>query len=374
MDRKVFWALVAFTFALLFSFLLVKIVAPFGPALIWGAVIGIATFPLYERVRLRFRGRENMSSAVMTFFVFLVFILPMGGIVALLAGEAADVYRVLESATKSRQIPGFETVRSNPTLGSWITGVESFLAGFGIDVEAELLPAAKYAVSSLFGFAGGILKNILFSIINIILVLILLFFIYRDGEKFQDEFWSVIPLSDENKRALKENVSRVLTGCIVGIVGTGLIQGVLGGIGFWISGLPSPIVFGSLMAFSALIPFVGTALFWIPGGIYLLIAGKVAKGIFLLAWGVFVVSTVDNIVRPLLIGGKAALPFSLMAIGAIGGFAVFGLVGVIIGPVAVSLVLVLFSMYKARTHPPDEQPPTSEEPGGKGGIPADRPV
>jgi predicted PurR-regulated permease PerM len=120
------------------------------------------------------------------------------------------------------------------------------------------------------------------------------------------------------------------------------------------------------MAIAALVPFVGTALFWVPGGIYLLLAGKTAKGIFLLVWGVLVVGSADNVIRPLLIGGKADLPVSLMALGAIGGFAAFGLMGVVIGPVILSLSLVLFSMYKTRALRAAERAPTGEGPGGEG--------
>jgi predicted PurR-regulated permease PerM len=120
------------------------------------------------------------------------------------------------------------------------------------------------------------------------------------------------------------------------------------------------------MAIAALVPFVGTAMFWLPGGIYLLLAGKTAKGIFLLAWGVLVVGSADNIIRPLFIGGRADLPVSLMALGAIGGFAAFGLMGVVIGPVILSLSLVLFGMYKARAHRVAEPGPSAEGPGGNG--------
>jgi predicted PurR-regulated permease PerM len=114
---------------------------------------------------------------------------------------------------------------------------------------------------------------------------------------------------------------------------------------------------------------VGTALFWIPGGVYLLLAGKTAKGIFLLAWGALVVGSADNVIRPLLIGGKADLPVSLMALGAIGGFAAFGLMGVVIGPVLLSLSLLLFTMYKARVIPGAKPRPPEEGPGGEGGGP-----
>jgi predicted PurR-regulated permease PerM len=366
MDPKVFWALVAYTFAILFLYLLYLLLAPFGTPLVWAAIVGIATFPLYERLRGRFRGRDGAASAVMTLLVLLVFVLPTVGLVVLLAGEASDAYRVLESAAQSGKVPGVDAIRAHPSVAPWIAGGESLLQRFGVDIGADLLPAAKKAVSSLLGFASGLLKNVFISLFHLLLMLIILFFIYRDGRRLEKEFWSVIPLPGEDKKTLKEHLSRVLTAAVIGILGTCIVQGILGGIGFWIGGLPSPVLFGSLMAIAALVPFVGTAMFWLPGGIYLLLAGKTAKGIFLLAWGVLVVGSADNIIRPLFIGGRADLPVSLMALGAIGGFAAFGLMGVVIGPVILSLSLVLFGMYKARAHRVAEPGPSAEGPGGNG--------
>ncbi len=370
MDTKVFWALVAYTFALLFLYLLYLLLAPFSTSLVWAAVIGTATFPLYEKLRGRLRGRDGAASAVMTLFVFLVFVLPTVGLVVLLAGEAADAYRFLESAAGSGGVPAFEALRAHPSVAPWIARGESFLRVFDIDVRADMLPAAKQAVSSLLGFARGLLANVFISLFNLLMTLLVLFFIYRDGRRLQEEFWAALPFPDADRRALKASVSRVLTAGVIGILGTCIVQGLLGGIGFWIGGLPSPVLFGSLMAVASLVPFVGTALFWLPGGTYLLLAGSTGKGIFLLAWGVLVVGSADNVVRPLLIGGKADLPFSLMALGAIGGFAAFGLMGVVIGPVILSLSLVFFRMYKARAHPDAVTGPPGESAGGGGGAPA----
>ncbi len=348
MDAKVFWALVAYTFALLFLYLLYRLLAPFSVAIVWAAVIGIATFPLYERLRGRLRGRDGAASAVMTLVVLLVFVLPTVGLVALLAGEAASAYRYLESAAASGGITGLEALRSHPSVAPWIARMESLLRTLGLDIAKDLLPAAKQALSSLLGFAQGLLANAFISLFNLFMTLVLLFFVYRDGRRLQEEFWAVLPFPDAEKRTVKENLSRVLTAGVIGILGTCVAQGLLGGVGFWIAGLPSPVLFGSLMAVASLVPFVGTALFWLPGAAYLLVAGKTALGIFLLAWGALVVGSADNIVRPLLIGGKADLPFSLMALGAIGGFAAFGLMGVVIGPVILSLSIVLFGIYKSR--------------------------
>jgi predicted PurR-regulated permease PerM len=370
MDRTVFWALVAYTFALLFLYLLYRILAPFGIPLVWAAVIGIATFPLHERLRLRFRGKDWLASAVMTLLVLLIFVLPMAGLVALLAGEAADAYKILEAAAAGGAVPTLEGLVAHPSVSPWIARAESLLRPLGIDVTASLLPAARQAVASLLGIASGVVKNAFVSLLYLVVMLVVLFFIYKDGGRLEREFWGVMPLRDRNKAILKENLHRVLKAGIVGILGTCLAQGLLGGIGFWIGGLPSPVLFGSLMAVAALIPYVGTALVWLPGALYLFLAGKTAKGIFLLVWGVLVVGSADNVLRPLLIGGKAEMPFSLMALGAIGGFAAFGLVGVVVGPFLLSLFIALFEIYKAGTPGAAEPGPPSQAHGGEGGSPA----
>lgn len=370
MDTKVLGALVAYTLGLLFLYLLYLLLSPFVTAIVWAAVVGTATFPLYEKLHGLFRGRGGVAAAVMTLLVFLVIVLPALGLVVLLAGEAADAYRYLESSAASGGITGFESLRAHPAVAPWIARADALLRALDIDVGKDLLPAAKQAVASLAGFARGLLANVFISLFNLLMTLIILFFIYRDGIRLQDEFWGALPIRDADKSALKENVSRVLTAGVIGIFGTCVVQGLLGGIAFWIAGLPSPVLFGSLMAVASLVPFVGTALFWLPGGIYLLVAGKTAKGIFLLAWGALVVGSADNVVRPLVIGGKADLPFSLMALGAIGGFAAFGLIGVVIGPVVLSLSLVFFGMYKARKAPPAVSGPPAQGPCGEGGNPA----
>ncbi|MFA6146900.1 MAG: AI-2E family transporter [bacterium] len=369
MDRSVFWALIAYTFALLFLYLLYLILAPFGVPLVWAAVIGIATFPLYERLLLRFHGRDWLASAVMTVLVILVFVLPMAGLVALLIGEAADAYNFLEAAGVGKGVL-LEKLAIHPSVTPWIARAERILEPLGVDVTTSLLPAAKQAIGSLLGIATDVAKNVLISLLYIVVMLVVLLFIYKDGGRLEREFWDVMPLRDPDKAVLREKLSRVLKAGVVGILGTCLVQGLLGGIGFRIAGLPSPVLFGSLMAVASLVPFVGTAMIWLPGAIYLLLAGNTAKGIFLLVWGTFAIGSADNIVRPLLIGGKGEMPVSVMALGAIGGFAAFGLMGVVVGPVLLSLFLSLFEIYKAGAFGAPEPVPPSAGPGNDGGSPA----
>ncbi len=367
MDRRVLWALVAYTVFLLFFYLLYLILAPFGVSLIWAAVIGIATFPLYEKLLLRCRGRDGLASTVMITLVILVFVLPTVGIVVLLAGEAANAYKLLQEAGAGRGMSPFEALAVHPSVTPWIARAERLLQPLGVDISTDLIPAAKQAAASIMKFATGIVANVFISLLNLVVMLFVLFFIYKDGRRIERDFWDAMPLRDQDKAVLGEKLSTVLRAGIVGILGTCIIQGILGGIGFWIAGLPSPVLFGSVMAIAALVPFVGTALVWLPGGVYLLLAGKTAKGIFLLFWGFLAVGSADNIVRPLLIGGKAEMPVSVMALGAIGGFAAFGLIGVVVGPVIISLFLFFVEIRKTGAYIIPDPAPPSQGPGDEGG-------
>lgn len=176
MDRKVFWALVAYTFALLFLYLLYRILVPFSVPLVWAAVIGIATFPLYERLLQRFRGRDCLASMVMIVLVILVFVLPMAGLVVLLSGEAADAYKLLEEAGVGQGVI-IEKLAIHPSVTLWIGRAQRILRPLGVDVATSLLPAARQAIGSLLGIATDVAKNILISLLYLVAMLVVLFFI-----------------------------------------------------------------------------------------------------------------------------------------------------------------------------------------------------
>jgi predicted PurR-regulated permease PerM len=225
-----------------------------------------------------------------------------------------------------------------------------------VNLDANLAPAAKGGMKFVANYAASAVKNVLLFLLQLFIVVFSLFFLYRDGRRIQRGFWSVLPVEEETKRALEGIVSRVLPSVLTGVLLTALVQGILGGIGFWISGLPSPIFFGALICVASLLPLVGTMMVWLPGALYLLFQGKTWGGIFLLAWGFFVVGSSDNILRPLLSRRQSGLPVSLLMLGSLGGLFAFGLVGVILGPVVIGISLALLEMYKT---PPPASPPAS---------------
>lgn len=344
MDPTLFRTLIAWSLALLLLALLGLIAAPFGSAFVLAAAIAVPTYPLHERIERALGGRKGRAAALSVLLLALVVVIPVASLLSLLAVEAAAGYRFLEEAAASGRIPGLVEILEYPAVAPLAARARELLDSFGVDLKANLLPAAKQALGLLVGFASGAIKNLFLFTVQLFLMLAVLFFLYRDGATLAERAWGLVPLPEDEKALVRGNLARTTTAVMVGIVGTSLLQGVLGGLGFWIGGLPSPILFGGVMAFASVIPFVGTALVWIPGAAYLLATGSPWGALFVAGWGLAVVGTADNFVRPLLISGSAGVPLPLVALGALGGFAALGVPGVIVGPLAVSLSLSLLEI------------------------------
>lgn len=351
MDRKIFFSLVAFSFLLFILHLLYSILAPFLVPLGWGAVIGILTFPIYKELHQRLNGRDMAAAWIMTPLVVLTLVLPVGALAFLLTGEATEAYHVLEEVTAEGKLLVLENIKRHPSVAPWLERIGPVTDMLGIDLGETMVPAMKKVTDFVLGYSTAIVKNFFAFFVKFILMVITLFFIYKDGDRFQEEFWSIIPLNMDDKIILAGTVKRVLSAVIYGIFLTCIIQGALGGIGFWFSGLPSPLLFGAMMAVCALIPLVGTALIWLPGAVYLLLQDEVVKGLVLMAWGAFVVGTIDNFIRPFFISGRAKLSVLVIALGALGGLVSFGLLGVVAGPVMLALFIALFNIYKGEVFP-----------------------
>ena len=356
MDRKLFLTLLAFAGLALLLYLLGAILEPFLVPLAWAGVIAIATFPLYERLLGRLGNREGRTAGVMVLGVALILIVPAAVLAFLLAEEAGRLYRTLNDATAGGGLVDLEGLQRHPTFGPPVRKAVEGLGRLGVNLDAGLTPAAKGAMKFVANYAASAVKNVLLFLLQLFIVVFSLFFLYRDGRRIQRGFWSVLPVEEEKKKALEGIVARILPSVLTGVLLTALVQGILGGIGFWIGGLPSPVFFGALICFASLLPLVGTMLVWLPGALYLLFQGKTWGGIFLLAWGFFVVGSSDNILRPLLSRRQSGLPVSLLMLGSLGGLVAFGLVGVILGPVVIGISLVLLEMFKT---PAPEAPPAS---------------
>jgi predicted PurR-regulated permease PerM len=204
----------------------------------------------------------------------------------------------------------------------------------------------KKVIGAVTGMLTSLLSNVLTFLLNLILALVAMGIFYARGESLLGEVAALVPLPRERTRELFARLGEVTKAVVKGIGLTCLAQGALGGVGFWVAGLPSPLLFGTVMAFTALIPVVGTAIVWLPGVLYLFFTGQTTWGVGLLLWSALVVGNIDNVLRPLLIGGKAGMPLPLLIVGILGGLFAYGLMGLLIGPLI--LTVLLFVLEESR--------------------------
>lgn len=351
MDRRLFFTLMGLCFLLGFLYLVYCILAPFFDTLGWASVIGISTFPLYRRLRKRLPGRGTIAASIMTPLVVMTLVFPFVLFVFLLGGEVTRVYEYLEKLATGGGPDILTALSRNSFIKPFIDRFQPLLHMLDIEIGTTVLPALKKLATFLLGYSTAIIKNFFLMIIKLMLMVVTLFFLYRDGETFLHRFLSVLPLEEAETEDLLETVRRVIAAVIYGILLTCLVQGALGGLGFWFSGLPSPILFGAFMAVAALVPLVGTALIWLPGALWLIAQGDLMKGVILICWGMFVVGMIDNILRPLFISGRAHLSLFVIALGVLGGVFAFGPLGVVTGPIVLALFLSIFEIYARRIFP-----------------------
>lgn len=360
MDRPLFITLVAFSALAALLCLVYFILSPFLDILGWSAVVGISTFPLYRRLRRRLHGRDTLAASLMTLAVVVMLVLPFLGFISVLAGESIRVYQLLEKSGDSGMPLALKSLVDHPYISPLISRIMPYIDTVELDIRSVLLPAVKNIASFLLSYSTAIIRNAFVMIIKLMLMVISLFFLYRDGDRVLGRFLSVLPLEGDDIAVVLGTVKRVLSAVVYGIFLSCIVQGALGGIGFWMCGLPSPVLFGALMAVAAVIPVVGTALVWLPGAIYLFVQGEVLKGIILLAWGGLVVGMTDNLIRPFFISGKAHMPILVIALGVLGGVFAFGPLGVIAGPVVLAVSIAVFEIYAKRVSPGVPVPPNPD--------------
>ncbi len=337
-------------FFLVFSFmayLTFKLSFPLIQQLSWAVLFSFIVYPLYKLFVVRiFRGRhQNIAAAIATGAIMFVLAIPgiLGVYVAAkeglrLYGVVADNLAVLGTSTTesilTSLIPGFlvDTVRPwmerYPFLQDFFIQTSRWLGAMVITTSRKLIESS---------FTIGY---------SLVIIVVTSFLLIRDGHRIMDYLMDIVPLPEEERIAFLKQTQEVLQGVVYGVLLTALLQGLLGTIGWWYVGLPSPIFFGALMMILAMIPFVGTPIIWGPGGLYLLCHGEIIEGLVLLAWGVLVVSMVDNFIRPIFISSGAKVHMLITFLGALGGLAAWGFIGLFWGPLVVSLFVFLLGSYR----------------------------
>lgn len=332
------------------------ILLPFYGTIMWGAIIALLFAPLHHRLLPRLRHRRTLAALLTLLIVLVMVILPLALVTASLAREAALFYQRIQSGELN---PALYFHGVFDALPAWITAL---LDRFGLidfaTLQRRLTAALTQGSQFIATQALSIGQNTFEFVAGLFITLYLAFFLIRDGEGLARAVRRAIPLAPEHKQELLNKFTTVIRATVKGNLLVAAIQGALGGLAFWFLGVSGALLWAVLMAFLSLLPAVGAGLVWLPVALYLFITGAIWKGIALVAWGVFVIGLIDNVLRPVLVGKDTRMPDYVVMITTLGGMAVFGINGFVVGPTIAAMFIAVWHIYvttRTSTTPPQHR-------------------
>jgi predicted PurR-regulated permease PerM len=311
--------------------------------------LAIIFYPLHTRIESLIP-RPNAAAAISTILVILVVAIPTVFLGLVVTRELGDLYQALsqKSAAEGGLSPYLMHLMEAP-----LKVVDRYVDLSRLDLHSTLLGWVDQASKYLVSLGAKAVSNIFAVILGIVVVFFTLFFLFRDGRSFQHRSMQVLPLTGEQARKLFSGISGTILASVYGGVAVGLAQGSLTGVAFWVLGLSSPVVWSLVAAMASLVPIVGTGMVWVPAVCVLLIGGHWIKALILLSWGAAVVAQVDGLIRPYVISGRAKIHNLLIFFALLRGVRAFGIMGLFIGPVVLSVTITVLDMVReANVSPP----------------------
>lgn len=336
-----FIALLAFV-----AYQIILILSPFVHSIFWAAILTFAFYPLYEKLRRALKTQDTAAALLMTFLMMLFVIPPVVAIATTLFHQALELYDSAATFIREKHheqlidqlraypfIQRIETrlfdsvvLKENVTL--WTSNLLKTLGNLTVDQVREIT------------------KNTFFVGLNTVLMFMLVFAFFKDGKKVYEFIYDITPLEENNKKPVFAQINETFAAVIRGQLVTALTQGFLAGCIFWGLGLPLPVLFAAITCIASIIPVVGASAVWLPFVFYLVMTTQYLKAFILLLLGVLVISVADNVLKPMLIGEKTKVPYFLLFFGILGGIKLYGLLGVFVAPVVLSLFFSLIKIYQ----------------------------
>jgi len=338
LQQKVFLLLLAVV-----TIAFVWILTPYSGAVFWGVVLAILFAPLYRRLLNTTRQKPTLAALLTLLSIVVMVIIPVALISASLVQQAAGIYAMVSSGHIDfglyfRQIIG--------VLPHWLIGLlERFDITSLATLQQKLSSVAAQASQFMAKYALNFASNTFDFLVSLIIMLYLLFFLLRDGYAMAGRIKTAVPMSRKYKQRLFGNFTTVIRATVKGNVLIAIVQGALGGLIFWLLGVQAPLLWAVVMAFLSLLPAVGAAIVWAPVAVYFLVTGQVWQGVVLIAFCVIVIGLVDNFLRPVLVGKDTKLPDYMVLLSTIGGMALFGVNGFVIGPVIAALFVAAWDLF-----------------------------
>ncbi len=325
------------------SFLFLAVAWPFVKPLLLGALLAGLCRPLYRSVTRLLRGRKSIAAVLTLLILFLVVTGPVSAFLGIVVRQALGV--------SDQAIPWVQQHLGGASAFNahdWLVGRFPSLAPY-VPEQAQIADnaarVAKAAGAFLVAGATQVTAGTATFLLNLFVMLYAMFFFFRDGHAILEKIFYYAPLTHDDEVRLLDRLTSVTRATIKGTLVIGVIQGTLAGLGFWAAGLDGAAFWGTIMAVLSIVPGIGAALIWVPAVIYLFVIGQTLPAVLLLAWCAAVVGTVDNVLRPVLVGKDAKMPDLLILVGTLGGLFLFGPIGFIIGPIVCGLFLTIWDIY-----------------------------
>ena len=321
-----------------------RILEPFLSALAWAAILATVFHPLFSVLSRRLR-RPRLASAVSCVLLTLVIVLPAMFLLFMLAEQSVAAYRLLEARVSPGGAGYFEAIRKASSY-QWFLAKAKGLGMPEPDLGALAAKAIRLVSEFLVSRSASVVSGITHFVVNFLVMILVLYYLLLKGPELLHELRQLSLLRTEYEEKIIEKFRAIAVATFGGSLATALIHGAAGGLIFLCFGLPSPLLWGTVMAFLSLLPVAGSALVWAPLVVYYILTGSVGKGIILLVIFVVVVGTVDNLVKPIFIRRGAQIDTLWIFLSVLGGIGVFGFLGLFLGPFLVTLCLVLIEIYK----------------------------
>jgi len=319
------------------------ILLPFYGAVFWAVILGILFAPMQRRLQLKLGWERNMTSLLTLSICLVIAILPVIILAFFLVQEGAILYKNIESG--ELDIAGYVSHFKHSLPPYFQHLLDRFGVGELDGLREKIIKSAvtgnEFFATQVFSFGQGTFDFV----VSFFIMLYMLYFFLRDGAELAREVRAAVPLQEHQKRRLQLKFNRVVRATVKGNLLVAITQGALGGLIFWFLDIPSVLLWAVLMAFLSLLPAVGAGIIWAPAAAFFLLGGAIWEGVVLGLYGIFVIGLVDNVLRPILVGKDTKMPDYLILISTLGGLAIFGLNGFVIGPLIAALFMSSWGIY-----------------------------
>ncbi len=326
---------------IIFFYLFYQVLSPFLITITWAMVLSITFYPVYK-IALKLIKRPWVASLITLIVILVIIIGPFTYLTGALVNEITDIY----SSIDEKGFSTIDKIKDNPRIAGILDKLSSYKAFENIDIEESAVQSLKFIGKFVGQNISGIFKNTVFLLFSFLIMCMTIFYFLKDGDELTEYIKARLPFDEEQKNQLEKRVKEMVIAVIYGGLAVGIIQGIIGGVAFHVLGLPAPVLWGSAMAILALIPFFGASLIWGPASLMLVFQGSYAKGIGLFVLGALVISMIDNLLRPMLIGDRTKLHMLMVFFSVLGGISYFGFIGFILGPLIAALCLSLLDIYR----------------------------